>query len=261
MPIDFHAAANRRIYTSRTADPGWKQMIAESLDIQGSTVLDLGCGGGVYSRAFIEMGAVSVTAKDFSQEMLRGAAEQCRSYPAIRLVQGSALHTGLENNSIDIVLARALVHHLSPDEVLQCFQESCRILKPQGCLIVQDRTVEDCLLPGSSSHLRGYFFELYPELMAKEKQRRHAEDTVLRLLHQSGLTCSSVRYFREIRRVYDSPEGLQEDLLRRAGRSILFDLDDSQLQTLSSYIADKLKDEDTITDQDSWTVWMARKAQ
>lgn len=92
------------------------------------------------------MGA-RVTGVDPSLVMMEAVWEQSNRFPRIRLLQGDAEQTGLPDGSFDLVLIRAVIHHLR--NLYPCFREAIRILKPGGILLVQDRTPEDCLLPAS----------------------------------------------------------------------------------------------------------------
>ena len=76
----------------------------------------------------------------------------------------------------NIVFQRALIHHLK--DYRPCFAEARRVLAPGGTLIVQDRTPDDVRLPGSAEHLRGYFFECFPRLLAVELARRPTDAAV-----------------------------------------------------------------------------------
>lgn len=125
--------------------------------------LDIGCGGGIYSKVLAEMGLASITGIDFSEEILKGAKENCKEYPNISFKQGDALNTGLESNNYNLLLERALIHHI--DDLQKCFDEAYRLLEDRGIFIVQDRTPEDCLLKGNENHIRGYFFERFPQLI------------------------------------------------------------------------------------------------
>lgn len=66
MGIDFHAPANRRTYSDREADASWREAVLRLVDAAGADVVDVGCGGGVYTRAWHELGAATVTGVDFS---------------------------------------------------------------------------------------------------------------------------------------------------------------------------------------------------
>src|SRR5260370_38939257 len=95
MPIDFRAENKRFSYTTRQADPSWVTAIKSIVDVRGKRVLDIGCGGGIYSKALAEMGAASVTGIDFSEEALKGARENFPDYAHIDLIVVNALNTRL----------------------------------------------------------------------------------------------------------------------------------------------------------------------
>ena len=154
MAIDFHSRANRSTYASRQADPGWQAVIQRIVEPSGKRVADIGCGGGIYSRAWRELGAEGVVGVDFSQAMVDSAQEQAAGLADISFQRGDDAATGLPPASVDIVFERALIHHLQGC-YWPCFAEAQRVLAPGGTLIVQDRTPDDVDLPGSAEHLRG----------------------------------------------------------------------------------------------------------
>ncbi|MBM7553960.1 methyltransferase domain-containing protein [Thalassobacillus pellis] len=55
-------------------------------------------------------------------------------YKNISFKYGSAYDTGLNSSNFELVLERALIHHL--DELQNCFKEAYRILKDGGYYIV-----------------------------------------------------------------------------------------------------------------------------
>jgi 2-polyprenyl-3-methyl-5-hydroxy-6-metoxy-1,4-benzoquinol methylase len=118
MPIDFFHPKNKNSYATRTASPEWKQWVRAILDPRGVNVADIGCGGGIYSRALAEVGA-QVTGVDSSPVMLEAAREQSQSFPRTRWVQGSAEQTGLPDGSFHFLLIRAVTHHLR--DLSPCF--------------------------------------------------------------------------------------------------------------------------------------------
>ncbi len=167
MGIDFHSKKNQITYTTRKADQSWVETLTNLVAIDKiSKAIDIGCGGGIYSKALSDMGVNEVTGIDFSEAILEGARENCRKYNNINLKHGSAFETGLDSNSYGLVLERALIHHIQ--DLQSCFKEAHRVLNDNGIFIIQDRTPEDCLLRGDVSHIRGYFFELFPKLIEKE---------------------------------------------------------------------------------------------
>lgn len=260
MPIDFHDEQNKQTYATRNANESWISLIKDTVDVSNKRIADIGCGGGIYTKALIKMGASHVVGVDFSDEMLKGAANNCKNIQNVTFLKGDAYQSNLPANKIDIVLERALIHHLS--DLHACFKEAFRILKDDGMLIVQDRTPADCLLPGDESHIRGYFFEKFPQLMDKEISRRYASGQVQQALESNGFRLAKTVSHWETRRVYSDFQELNKDLLLRTGRSILHDLTDEELQDLISFIEGKLNgSQPPIIEKDSWTVWFAIKEQ
>ena len=255
MAIDFHSRANRSTYASRQADTGWKAAIRRIVEPSGKRVADIGCGGGIYSRAWHELGARTVTGVDFSQAMVDAAREQAAGLADISFRQGDAAATGLPAASADIVFQRALIHHL-PDYG-PCFAEARRVLAPGGILIVQDRTPDDVRLPGSPEHLRGYFFECFPRLLAVETARRPTDTAVRTALDATGFAKVAMSMLWEVRKVHDGWQELRQDLTNRTGRSILHDLSDTELAELILYIEKRLAADGPVVEKDRWTVWSA----
>ncbi|MDF9842112.1 MULTISPECIES: class I SAM-dependent methyltransferase [unclassified Paenibacillus] len=258
MPINFHDSSNKRTYTARNAEAGWLERISPYIAPAGKRILDLGCGGGIYSKVLAQAGAEHVTGMDFSAEMLEGAAEYCAGMPNLTFMQGSAWNTGLPGQFCDLLLERALIHHIA--ELAPCFKEAHRVLKPGGRFIIQDRTPEDCLLAGSPEHIRGYFFEKFPRLRELESRRRHSGEEVALQLRETGFQRVASFGFWETRKIFGSFPELQQDLLNRTGRSILHELSDPELHALVEYIHEQLAEgSGRIQEKDRWTVWIAQK--
>ena len=202
MGMDFHSHSNRSTYTTRNADNSWVEAIKSLVHMEDiSKAVDIGCGGGIYSKALSDMGASSVTAVDFSKAMLEGAKEHCKEYKNILFKHGHALETGLESNEFNLLLERALIHHLK--DLPACFEEAYRILKHDGIYIIQDRTPKDILVKGSNRHIRGYFFECFPKLIEKETNRRHASSFVTESLKEAGFRKIEEVTLWETRKVYE----------------------------------------------------------
>ncbi|MUK89504.1 methyltransferase domain-containing protein [Ornithinibacillus sp. L9] len=258
MGMNFHHQQNRITYSSRTADPSWKSAMQQLVSINNvSRAADIGCGGGIYSKALLDMGIPSATAIDFSETILEGAEENCREYDNISFHHGDAYSTGLSSNQFELVLERALIHHLS--DLSSCFQEAHRLLKDGGTFIIQDRTPEDCLLPGDESHIRGYIFDLFPRLSTIEMNRRHESKEVLEKLLVNGFTSIQEVQLWETRKTYTNKKQLLQDLRKRTGRSILHELSDQELEVLLNHVGQAISTDGDIIEKDRWTIWTAVK--
>ncbi|MGG2938446.1 class I SAM-dependent methyltransferase [Heyndrickxia faecalis] len=256
MGIDFHSRQNRLTYTTRVADRSWIDMMRSLLTVEHiSNALDIGCGGGIYSKALADMGVQTVIGIDFSEPILEGAKENCKDYKNISFQLGNAYDTGLESQSFQLVIERALIHHLR--DLLACFKEAHRLLKDGGVFIIQDRTPDDCLLEGDNTNIRGYLFELFPKLIEKEIKRRHSSQTVIEALQEAGFKKIEEVKLWEIRKVHENKAQLLKDISERTGRSILYELDDQELSLLADYVQKKVTKENNIVEKDRWTIWKA----
>ena len=258
MAIDFHDDKNRNSYTAREVDRAWTETITGHVPFEKiAKAVDVGCGGGIYTKMLSAMGIPSVTGIDFSETMLDAARENSKNSPNIIFRYGTAFRTGLESHAVDFVLERALIHHIT--DLQACVQEAYRILDSGGYYVIQDRTPDDCLLPGDDNHIRGYFFECFPNLRDKETSRRYSSERVIETLHAARFQHIQEIKLWETRKVYESKEDVLEDLRHRTGRSILHELDDQELQILVAHIDNALPSNSPIHEMDRWTVWIAVK--
>ncbi|MDB5807265.1 MAG: Class SAM-dependent methyltransferase [Betaproteobacteria bacterium] len=261
MPIDFHQHQNRYTYATRNADSGWAQAIQAIVAPHGALaekrVADIGCGGGIYSLAWQALGAGSVRGVDFSAQMVTAAREKSAGVDNVSFSQGDATASGLEGESTDIVFERALIHHLK--DYAACFAEARRVLAPGGLFIVQDRTPDDVALPGAPDHMRGYFFERYPRLLQVEAGRRPPVAKVEQAMRDAGFSQVQSQTLWEIRKTYPDFETLGKDLAARTGRSILHDLNDTELADLIAHIKSQLPANGPIVEKDRWTLWVGTK--
>jgi ubiquinone/menaquinone biosynthesis C-methylase UbiE len=254
VPIDFHAAANRRTYSGRSADGTWREAVQRLVDPRRADVVDVGCGGGTYTRAWHELGAASVTGVDFSEPILAAAREGHGDLSGVAFRLGEAAATGLPDGCADVVFERALIHHV-PD-LPAVAVEAARLLRPGGVLLVQDRTPEDVARPGSPTHPRGRLFEIVPRLLEVENARRPTADAVAGALTAGGFREVAISALEEVRRRYPDREDYLAEIAARTGRSILHELTDDELTTLVAELRRRLP-EGPLVEQDRWTIWRA----
>ena len=71
--MNFHSPDTRRTYSERSVDEGWRAWCRQYLAPEHKDVVDIGCGGGIYSLGFISLGARTVTGVDSSAQYLEEA--------------------------------------------------------------------------------------------------------------------------------------------------------------------------------------------
>jgi ubiquinone/menaquinone biosynthesis C-methylase UbiE len=256
VPIDFHDTANRGTYSGRAADDSWREAVRTLVDPAGAAVVDVGCGGGTYTRAWHDLGAATVTGVDFSEPILGAAREAHGDLPGVSFRTGEAAATGLRDGCADIVFERALIHHVA--DLGAVAAEAARLLRPGGVVLIQDRTPEDVAQPGSATHPRGWLFEVFPRLLDVENARRPDPATVSAALRDAGLDDTATAPLWEVRRRYADREDYLDEIAARTGRSILHDLDDAELGQLVAELRRRLP-EGPLVEQDRWTLWSARR--
>lgn len=255
MPIDFHDAANSNTYAGRRVAADWVESMSD-VAIRGQSVADVGCGGGIYCVALADMGARHVYGVDFSTVMVGKARQVCSGREEITIHRGDAYDLPLEDCSVGVVLEKALTHHL--DDLQRNFSEVHRVLEGGGTLVVQNRTMEDVLEPGSDQHLRGIFVEEFPKLAELERSRRASSDRVIDELTGSGFHGAAHSTFYETRKSYASMEDLAGEVRSRRGRSLLHALTDGELEDLVIALEARIT-RWPVVERDRWSMWRGQK--
>ena len=111
------------------------QRLAEERDL--GEVIEFGCGTGYFTRAIVE-NAKHVIATDLSDEMLQVARVQLRKFDNASVQKADAERTSFPPGRFDGVLVANLIHVV--ERPLRCLQESYRILRDGGLLLVVDFT-------------------------------------------------------------------------------------------------------------------------
>ncbi len=135
------------------------QSIADSLE-RGSSVLDIGCGTGALAIR-LARGGVHVTGIDVSQSMLALASDRIHASGLEALVSlkemGVAnLDTAFPAASFDAVVATLVLSELSNEEIEDTLEQSKRILRSGGQLLVAD----DLLPVNALGQLASFLFRL-----------------------------------------------------------------------------------------------------
>lgn len=97
-------------------------------DVRGKTVLDLGCGSGFFSRAFIHHGASRVIGIDNSKTQIEEAQKMAGLHEEYRLAD--AFHDQLPK--ADVVNAPFLLNYLSKKDALVAFLKNVKMSLNEG---------------------------------------------------------------------------------------------------------------------------------
>lgn len=256
--MQFASSATARTYADRALDQSWIDWATRALSPQGKNVVDVGCGGGIYSYGFVEAGAKSVIGIDKSQQYIEEAAAGDLQPARLLFKVGSAEQTALANDSADIVFERALIHHLSPQEKESNAAEAMRLLRKGGVLAVQDRTFEDVLSATPEHWIRATLFEVFPRLVEFERTRRPSKQEYSNILAEAGFASIKELRHDEVRKTYSSFSALRDEILSRKGKSILFELTDSELDHYCERLRNRAPTA-LLVERDLWTVWLATK--
>lgn len=98
-------------------------------DLNGKTVLDVGCGNGWHCRYAADNGATDVLGIDISQKMLTQAREQTAD-DRIHYQQGDLFNLSLPANHFDVIISSLMLHYV--DDYLDFIQKVHDLLTPKG---------------------------------------------------------------------------------------------------------------------------------
>jgi SAM-dependent methyltransferase len=104
-------------------------------DVQGKTVVDLGCGTGENVAILAERGA-EVVGMDISPDLIALAQQRIREANLKATIRvGDAYNTGLPDASVDVIFCIALIHHL---DIKIVRDEMWRMLRKGGMVILKE---------------------------------------------------------------------------------------------------------------------------
>lgn len=111
-------------------------------DLQGKTVLDLGCGFGEHCMYFVKMGAAKVVGVDISEKMLRVARKE-NNAPNIVYLRMAMEHISELDEYFDLVVSSLAFHYVEDFESL--IKDCYDLLKPGGTLLFsQEHPLASC---------------------------------------------------------------------------------------------------------------------
>ena len=120
---------------------------AKRIKPNAENLLDIGCGAGNYSLKMLsKITDLNCTLVDLSKPMLDKARERVseKTKKPVKTVQGDFREIDLKENSFDIILAGAVLHHLRDDKDWETtFSKLFSLLKPGGCLMISDLITQE----------------------------------------------------------------------------------------------------------------------
>ncbi|MDE3214348.1 MAG: methyltransferase domain-containing protein [Bacteroidota bacterium] len=175
-----------------------KRIIPHAKDL-----LDIGCGAGNYTlKTLTRIPDLNCTLVDLSKPMLDRALQRVSSQTGgkVTLVQGDIREVPLPENSFDIILAGAVLHHLRDDADWESiFSKLYRLLRKGGCLMISDFITQETEI------LSAYTLERYGDYLEGLNGKEYREK-VLDYVEKE-----------------DSPRSLnyQLDLMKKVGFSVV----------------------------------------
>jgi tRNA (cmo5U34)-methyltransferase len=168
--------------------------IAATVTPKAKSVLDIGCGAGNYTlRLLQQVPGLDCTLNDLSQPMLDRARQRVSAATSgtVTTIQRDIREEELGENTFDIVMAAAVLHHLrTDDEWKAVFTKIYRSLRPGGSFWITDLithttpAVQDLMWRRYGEYLTGLKEETYRDHVFAYIEK---EDTPRPLLFQIDL--------------------------------------------------------------------------
>jgi len=196
----------------------------------GQTVLEVGCGTGVYSVAMAETGADVVYGLDLSRQMLRRAPAR----GGVVRLQGAATALPFVDHALDMIFSINVVHHI--ENIGDYFREAFRVLQPGGmfCTATDSEAIIKRRVPLS---------RYWPATMPVELARYHDLETLRGEMAALGFvgidgceegmsfTLSDAAAYRD--KAFSCLQLIPEDAFQEGLRSMESDLRSGPLQCAS----------------------------
>lgn len=182
MRVDYDKIAPDYDRHRRPGGPYMAQLVRVARDVAARDVLELGCGTGNGTAAFLEQYPCRLTGLDPSPGMLEKAREKVQG---VRWLRASATEIPLPSNCVDYVFGVFFLHHV-PDTAAVA-RECARVLRRGAAAFVTASTSFIKMHP-----LNRYFPSLAPIDLARFRTGEEIESA----LRCAGFTDTRVGTFR-----------------------------------------------------------------
>lgn len=173
-------------------------VLTDLLDLNGRTIVDVGCGNGGLVRRLAREGA-QVTGVECGQAAL-DAARQETPVGAERYLYGTGQELPLPDHCADAIIYANALHHVPVADMARALGEAARVLKPGGYLYVQEPLAN------------GPYFELMRPVDDETEIRAAAQEHLARA-GDAGLTPRTTVDYRIVQK-FDSFEDFAAEMAR-----------------------------------------------
>ncbi len=159
-------------------------------EVKGKSVLDLGCGSGIYTKKLASFGA-KIVGSDLSSGLIEIAR---RENPSIKFYIEDAKKTQFKKSSFDVVSSSLMIHYFK--ELPPLFKEVNRILKKNGLFVfsmhhpVMEVSSKLKIKGIKGSLLKPYFHNNKYEVVLHDKIKliayHHTFENIINSLNDSG---------------------------------------------------------------------------
>ena len=108
-------------------------IISLTSDVKDKQVLEVGCGGGVFTEWLVNQGA-KVIAFDISEKMVESTKKRLGSKAKVLVADVTKSLDFIETASVDIIIASLVLHYV--ENWLPAFKEFYRVLRADGFIVM-----------------------------------------------------------------------------------------------------------------------------
>ena len=180
------------------------EIAGELLELEGKTVLDVGCGEGRFTR-ILAATAAHTTGIDINQESLDSAqAKTDAEGLEVTWINARAEDMPFDDASFDVVVFSNSLHHVALEMMDMAIDEAGRVLKPGGRLYAMEPVAE------------GVYFEATRMVNDEREVRNRAKDAIDHAGRAGFEPVTEVTY--RAKRTFDSFEEWRDGQSQRSAK-------------------------------------------
>jgi 2-polyprenyl-3-methyl-5-hydroxy-6-metoxy-1,4-benzoquinol methylase len=107
-------------------------------DVQNTSILDVGCGSGLYLVTFLKLGAKYVAGQDIDESSIncaKGITEKLNLNADLKI--GDCSNLQFADNTFDFVFSGDVFEHITEKKKDETLKEIFRVLKPGGTVVIK----------------------------------------------------------------------------------------------------------------------------